>query len=139
MDSCLHHVDRYKFFGVACVHSNHPSLPTVLFLRPLITSKYLSFIVFLDFHSLALNPPLLKASVTFTAFCCPNLWLLFASSGSQFILSSMWAAPGAHSQSFLSLVALNPGCTWRVIPVKRSKPRSYPTSNQSTRADMLGL
>jgi len=50
--SWLYYVSRQKFFNAAYMPSTHSSLPPMLFLRPLISSKYLSVIVFLDFHFL---------------------------------------------------------------------------------------
>lgn len=53
----------------------------MLSLRLLITSKYLSVIVFWDFHFLVWNPPL-NSSLAFPASCCPQgpaseaLWFL---------------------------------------------------------------
>lgn len=96
LDSCLQYVSRQEFFSVGCIDSHHPPLPRVLFLKPQITSKYLSVIVFLDFHFLVWNSSAWNSSVTLKAFCClkgPNFGLLFLLQQLSCILSSMWAPP----------------------------------------------
>lgn len=124
VDSCLHCVSRQKFLSTGCIDSNHSTLPTVLFLRPQAVYKYLSVIVFFNFHFLILNPPLQNSSLPFIAVCClkgstsktPLLlqWL-------SFILSSVWASPPRLSPLlFPVFVSASPpwlhvGITWRAF------------------------
>lgn len=51
-------IQKTKFFSVGYIDSNHSTLPTVLFPRPLPIPTYLSVTVFLGFHFFVLNPPL---------------------------------------------------------------------------------
>lgn len=112
--TCLHYVSRQifffffgqKFFSAGCIDSSHPALPSVLFLRPLITSKHLSVIVFLDFHFLVLipsvcNSPLaLEPSIVSRALSPGLLSLTVALIHLDPIVDT---TPKAQSSSFFSL------------------------------------
>lgn len=52
-----------KLFCAGFIDWDHPTLPPVLFLRGLLTSKYLPVTVFLDFHFLVLSTSVQNSSL----------------------------------------------------------------------------
>lgn len=112
----------------------------MLFLRPLITSKDLSVIVFWDFHFLVWNPPL-NSLLAFPASCCPQgpaseaLW-----SFTHLVLCV--GAPAPQAPPLPLSVLMSGAQPWLIIrikglesPWKRSKPRSQPRPTASVKLD----